>query len=348
MSQIRDVVFVVVVGRFPPPPPPPLRDACCTMATLQLLLPMGGLGSRFSATHSLPKPLIPVDRAGQVPMLVEALSSFGELFGWDGAAHSAATPAQAAIARLAAERLTTIPSRCVRLIFVLRHEHIAAYQLDDKIRALFPAVSGAATGPSLDVKVAVLDHNTAGAVATCLVAREHILPDVPLVVMDCDLFFRSRRYLHLLRNQLGRPLPPLPEQQGGAKEESTSPPPRPCLGGLLVHFQSRDDRYSYARLSSPDSERVVQTAEKQVISSNALIGAYGFGSGQLFLDCADSLVAMPLDPAKGRKEYYVSLLFNDVLARGHEVWAVPSDAYFSFGTPGELDAYLSGDAPSHK
>ena len=245
---------------------------------VQLLFPMGGLGTRFADTGiKTPKPLIEVDG---VPMILKAIKSFERLEG----------------------RVDLRP------IFIVREEHEKEFGLKTKLAAVVPKA-----------KFAMLDRNTAGAVETCLVAESEIDVNFPIIVMDCDLCFKSSAYEAPLETMT-----------------------KDGVDGLLLFFESKNNRYSYCELNE-DGRTVKRTAEKQVISNCALIGAYGFGTGKAFLEAGKRLVARALDPASGFKEYYVSLLFNFVLEAGGKVVAAPMDEFHSFGTPEELECYKKGE-----
>ena len=153
---------------------------------------------------------------------------------------------------------------------------------------------------------------TRGAVETCLVAEPAIDDEDAVVVMDCDLEFRSRRYNELVAAALAVP----------ADEAD---------GGALVSFESDNPRYSYAQVD--DEGRVLRTAEKEPISSHALCGAYFFGSGKDFKRIAHQLID---DGTHGKPEFYVSLLYNYLLAEGKVVRLATMEEYYSYGTPEEL------------
>ena len=189
--------------------------------------------------------------------------------------------------------------------FIVRQEHIDNYGIDRSIREILP-----------DANIFSVEKTTRGAVETCLIAEPAIADDDAVIVMDCDLEFRSERFSELMREVLNTPV----EQANG---------------GLLVSFESDLPRYSYAQTDGTD--RVIRTAEKEVISSHALCGAYFFASGRVFKSAAHRL----MDEANFNKpEYYVSLLYNYLLGDGDTVRLAPMEVYRSYGTPEELKQYM--------
>ena len=106
-------------------------------------------------------------------------------------------------------------------------------------------------------------------------------------------------------------------------------------GGALVSFESNEPRYSYAALG--EDGYVTRTAEKEVISNHALCGAYFFSTGKRFKQIAYQLLN---EPEFKKPEYYVSLLYNYLLADGEKVQLAPMEEYYSYGTPEELKRYL--------
>lgn len=238
------------------------------MAKLQVLMPMGGLGSRFSAAgYKTPKPLIPVDGKA---MFLKSLDSF-----------------------------KAAPVDSIDYIFVIRKDHDEEYNLKNSIVKLLPTA-----------KVFILNHDTQGAVETCLIAEESIDDNLPIAIADCDIYFESTEYYKNIGSEL--------------------------IDGMLLTFPSDDARYSYAELDTKG--QVVRTAEKVVISNNAILGGYYFKSGKLFKDIAHEFVDKPL-PAD-LKEYYMSHLFNLLLQRNKSISVADVDVKHIFGTPEELNHYI--------
>ena len=189
--------------------------------------------------------------------------------------------------------------------FIVRQEHIDKYQIDKGIRSFLP-----------EANLFSVVKTTRGAVETCLIAENAIADDDAVIVMDCDLEFRSKKFMEIIKQILNKPI-----------EEAT--------GGALVSFESNEPRYSYAALG--EDGFVARTAEKEVISNHALCGAYFFASGRRFKQITHLLLA---EPAFTKPEYYVSLLFNYLLKYGEKVCLAPIEEYYSYGTPEELKRYL--------
>jgi dTDP-glucose pyrophosphorylase len=181
-----------------------------------------------------------------------------------------------------------------RPVFVVLRRHETQFGISAVLRGIAP-----------DAAIAVAEAQTGGSAQTCLLARD-LVPGGRLLVLDCDLAFRARAFAAQV-NRL----------RGG--------------GGALLAFPSSDARYSYAEL---DGDRVIRTAEKQVISGHALAGAYAFGDAAAFFELADAMVAEEARVANG--EFYTSDLFNRLIRRGEIVRCAAAEEYWSFGTPEEL------------
>lgn len=198
-----------------------------------------------------------------------------------------------------------IPQVEMKYSFIVRQEHIDKYSIDKDIKTILPHAN-----------IFAVQKTTRGAVETCLMAREVIDKEDALLVMDCDLEFRSQGFNTLIKESLSKSI-----------EEVN--------GGVLVCFDSNEPRYSYAEVNLEGI--VVRTAEKEVISHYALCGAYFFSSACSFLYAADCLMHKT---NFSKPEYYVSLLYNYLLQRGEIVRLVKMEEYYSYGTPEELNRYI--------
>ena len=189
--------------------------------------------------------------------------------------------------------------------FIVRQEHIDNYKIDQQIKAILP-----------NANIFSVLKTTRGAVETCLMAESVISEDDGIIVMDCDLEFRSEAYINGIRQILEKPM-----------EEVD--------GGMLVSFESNLPKYSYAEIDKDN--RVIRTAEKEVISNHALCGAYFFSTGKGFLNAAHRLIN---EQNFSKPEFYVSLLYNYMLQNDEPVFLAEMEEYYSYGTPEELKLYL--------
>lgn len=189
--------------------------------------------------------------------------------------------------------------------FIVRQEHIEKYGIDNGIKSFLP-----------EANVFSVMKTTRGAVETCLIAESTIEDEDAVIVMDCDLEFRSKKFLEIIKSILSETV-----------EDAN--------GGALVSFESQEPKYSYAQLD--ENGLVRRTAEKEVISNHALCGAYFFSTGRRFKEIAHQLLN---EPEFKKPEYYVSLLYNYMLTNGEKVQLAPMEEYYSYGTPEELQKYL--------
>ena len=202
-------------------------------------------------------------------------------------------------------RSVAVEDAQMKYSFIVRKEHIDQYHIDEQIKALLPEAS-----------VYFVQKTTRGAVETCLIAENGVGAEDAILVMDCDLEFRSKAYTDYIRQSLLQ------------SAELAS-------GGALVSFESDEPRYSYAAVD--DDMIVKRTAEKEVISNHALCGAYFFSTGKGFLNAAHRLIN---EQNFSKPEFYVSLLYNYLLQNGETVLLAKIEQYFSYGTPEELKQHI--------
>lgn len=191
------------------------------------------------------------------------------------------------------------------LVCVVLAEHERTFAIGDRLREVDPAT-----------RIVAIPEVTGGSLETCLAASD--LCDGALVVLDCDLTFTAPGYIERLRAM-------------AAHNEDSA--------GLLLSFRSREPQYSYALV---ENDRVVQTAEKQAISDRALTGAYGFGDAGRFFAAAREIVECNLRTGNG--EYYVSSVYNALIADGGTVRIADVERMWSVGTPEELAGALRDPA----
>ncbi len=190
-----------------------------------------------------------------------------------------------------------------RLVFVVLKEHVDRYDIDKEIKKYYK-----------DAKIIVLPKILPGALMTAMEGAKAIHNEYPVIFMDCDLLFTSEAlYEYYLSDDYDS-------------------------AGTLLTFKSDLDRYSYVEIEDHKiGEDVVikvatATAEKKVISDHAIAGAYGFINTAVFLKAAEKyLKDCPYD------EYYISGLYDQMIAAGRRIRVFETDTYCSFGTPEEYE-----------
>jgi choline kinase len=138
---------------------------------------------------------------------------------------------------------------CNSIIFIALEDDAIKYNLKELIfhnyKKLIPKI-----------KIHLIKKLTRGQAETALFAEEFINGSLPIGIFNIDTRFDSST---LKKNLL-----------------------RSGLDGVIGSFISRLPIYSYARTN--EDEFVIETAEKRIISTNALTGFYSFSNPSFFFD----------------------------------------------------------------
>src|SRR3989338_3086018 len=191
------------------------------------------------------------------------------------------------------------------LIFVIRKEHADKHQLDKKLREIF----------SPEIRVIVIDYVTEGAACTVLLAKEFINSGEPLIVSDCDHYFRNKAYNKLVTQT-----------------------PRDVKGVIPV-FKAKGVKWSFTKFDK--SHVVSQVAEKVRISDYANIGGYFFAKGSDFVSAAEEMVGKKM---KIKSEYYVAPVYERLLARNFKIMAAVCEEVWGLGTPEDVEKFEKAKA----
>lgn len=159
-------------------------------------------------------------------------------------------------------------------------------------------------------KIVVLNKLTRGSSETVKIGVQDEDENNLMIAIDCDLNFEpSDEYIHKIKDVVN------------GLDDS-------CC---LLSFNSNSKKYSYAKILE-NSNIVVQTAEKNVISNNALIGAYFFNSIKTFNNGFNWL-----EKHNNAKELYTSLIYNYIIENKlSNVLLYKVKNYRSYGTPEEF------------
>ncbi len=103
--------------------------------------------------------------------------------------------------------------------------------------------------------------------------------------------------------------------------------------GLIMCFKSSHPKWSYARLNQEG--RVIETAEKIVISHNATVGLYYFRKGADFVRAAQNMI---LKNIRHNNEFYVCPAYNELILEGKKIYTydIAIDKMYGMGSPEDL------------
>jgi len=191
---------------------------------------------------------------------------------------------------------------CSRLIFVAQQKHEDEFQLSKRIISIYGNQV-----KSLHFKF--IDKLTHGQSETACLATHLIDLSQPLLIFNIDTQFSSSS---LEKNLLKK-----------------------NIDGVLGAFYSEESRFSFAALN--DEGFVAKTAEKKVISSNALTGLYHFTYPEDFFEAAESAFSKN-ETTKG--EFYIAPLYNHLITKGRKLIVDMADEVNILGTPEELNLFL--------
>jgi len=188
-------------------------------------------------------------------------------------------------------------------IFVVQKEHFESYDLYNLLDR--------ATGQKSEI--VQIDGITEGAACTVLTALPYINNDEELIIANSDQFvdIDIDEFIEKARSNV--------------------------WDGGIITFKARHPKWSYARVD--DHNRVLEVAEKKLISENATVGIYYFKKGKDFVEAAKSMIKKNI---RYNNEFYVCPVFNELILQDKEVYIheITKDKMHGLGTPEDLNSFL--------
>ncbi|MCF1428882.1 MAG: glycosyltransferase family 2 protein [Shewanella sp.] len=165
-----------------------------------------------------------------------------------------------------------------------------------------------------DFSIVVLNEETRGQAETVYLGLTEVDDDTPLTIFNIDTF---------------RPNFILPEAAVGSD-------------GYLEVFRGKGSNWSYAKPASPDSNKVVETAEKNPISDLCSTGLYHFNRAGDFKRIFEAAAARPVSEWQ-KQELYIAPLYNYLIKEGKQVHyhLIDKDQVIFCGVPQEYLDYLN-------
>ena len=181
------------------------------------------------------------------------------------------------------------------ITYVVLDEHIVNNKIDKEILKYFP-----------NANIVSLPKILNGAVLTCMEGVKNIDDDLPIVFNDCDHAFKCTELFNFL-------------------EQFDSN----VYGGLMT-FDSSEPKFSYIKYDT--DKNIIGTVEKEVVSNDAICGAYYFKNKKVFLEYANKYLT-----TCSYKEFFMSGVYNEICKDGHKIVKFKTDLHLSFGTPEEYN-----------
>ena len=189
-----------------------------------------------------------------------------------------------------------------KYIFVVRQEHCEKYDLPSLLKRIVP-----------NCEIVIADGLTEGQACSALLAKDHIDSSEPLLIVNSDNYFvwDTENFLHMIQN--------------------------PDVHGTVFTFKdnSKSLNWSYAKVD--DDGNVLEVAEKNPISDNALAGAFYWRRGSDFVQCTNEMIEKDI---RVNNEFYIAPVYNELIEDGKSLIPFYVHNMWGLGTPEDLRYYL--------
>ena len=183
-------------------------------------------------------------------------------------------------------------------IFIVQKEHIDKYHIDQTLRQIVP-----------DCRLVVVAGVTEGQACTALLASPLIDSEEELMIVNCDNYFlwETDTFTTTINN--------------------------PEIDGMIFTFKDKSGNKSWSYAEVDDTGRVLQGAEKEVISTTALAGAFYWRRGSDFIEFTNSMISKDV---RVNNEFYISPVFNEAISAGKKIFDYNILEMRSMDTPESL------------
>lgn len=189
-----------------------------------------------------------------------------------------------------------------QIIFIIKDEDSNVYHLDNTLKLL-----------DSNCKIVKLKNNTKGGLCSVLMSIDSIEDKDSILVLNSDQIIDvNLSLIHDFWNE---------------KKSDVG----------IVTFKSVHPRWSYALTVG---KNVLQTAEKNPISNQAIAGYYYFNSAKQFFDCAFQTI---INDVQIDGMFYISPVINEFILRNKKVhyYPIANEQYHSFYSPKLLTEFES-------
>lgn len=195
------------------------------------------------------------------------------------------------------------PSCEHRFVFICQKEHYNEYDLYHILQ----------NATKNKFEVIQIDGITEGAACTVLVASQYINSDEDIMIANSDQFIDVDidEFINQGRHEL--------------------------VDGLIMTFKASHPKWSYARIDS--SGKVIEVAEKRLISDKATVGIYYFKKGSDFISSAQSMIEKNI---RTNNEFFVCPVYNELILQDKNIniFDISVENMHGMGTPEDLNLFL--------
>jgi len=190
-----------------------------------------------------------------------------------------------------------------KFIFICQKEHCDKYDIHNILKK--------ATNDNFEI--IKIDGVTQGAVCTILCAVQHINNENDLLIANADQFIEADINDFIIK----------------ARQQEKD--------GLIMTFYANHPKWSYA--SADKNGKVLEVAEKIVISNEATAGLYYFRKGSDFVKSSQAMMEKNI---RYNNEFYVCPVYNEMILddKNIYIYSIPTKQMHGLGTPEDLRAFL--------
>ncbi len=166
-------------------------------------------------------------------------------------------------------------------------------------------------GSGFIYQIITVDSVTEGACCTVLLAKDIINTKDQLIIANCDQLVLDRLFMRDALNYFA-----LHQAEGG-----------------IICFLGDEAKYSYAKVKNG---KIIEVAEKKVISNLATVGIYWFAHGECFVQAGEEMIAQNI---RTNNEFYLCPVYNQLIERC-KVLPFMVNQMYGIGTPEDLEEFL--------
>lgn len=233
---------------------------------MNLLIPMAGLGKRFSdAGYKIAKPFLPLGPHSMIEAVVKSLYHDD-----------------------------------LHFIFVVNNKTVDVKELKSRLNKHLKRYD-----------LLEIDYLPEGSAMSCMVAKDLINNDTPLITADCDMVLEDwdfDRFVEFCRHH--------------------NP------DGVIGTFFSLSPKNSYVKIN--EKGEVIEAREKVVISDLATNGLRYWKHGKFLVESIQEMIKNK-DMVNG--EYYVAPSYNYMLKKGMKIMPYHFNMHFPVGVPEDYENY---------